>query len=232
MPHIEPHLARALTALILKAAALANKSGVNTNTVYRMEGRCNQTRSVSERNIRKIAEACNVSAEWLMGASGSDNEPEFLSGNTEFTDDDTQRKIGLAAERLKQFRERKGISQQKLSNHTGVSLSMICAIEQGRDSMTADLSERISKHFDDITAEWLLFGEEFPVNNEVIEWLRAHKDMRIKIWSEIRKEKNNKSRSLYVNMLHFAFRKAILRSHPIILLFSFCSLLTAVSAAF
>ena len=42
-------------------------------------------------------------------------------------------------------------------------------------------AEKICKTCLDITPEWLLWGEEFPVNNRMINWLKKHEDERKQI---------------------------------------------------
>ena len=169
---IHRRIMRLRETLGITAAALAKKSGVDTSTFYRIEGRRSKTQSVSERNIHKIADACHVNPEWLMGLTGDDDTPEFTESCMEHTEDSSQNQGKTVADRIRQLRKTLGFSQHKLAEHTGVSLSMLSAIEQGRIKLSVDFARRISQKCDGITAEWLLYGEEYPVNDDLIEWLK------------------------------------------------------------
>ena len=189
---IHRRIMRLRETLGITAAALAKKSGVDTSTFYRIEGRSKKERSVSERNIHKIADACHVNPEWLMGLTGDDDTPEFTESCMEHTEDSSQNQGETVADRIRQLRKTLGFSQHKLAEHTGVSLSMLSAIEQGRIKLSVDFARRISQKCDGITAEWLLYGEEYPVNDDLIEWLKNNREERVRLWNKMNKEKGRK----------------------------------------
>ena len=69
---------------------------------------------------------------------------------------------------------------------------MLSAIEQGRIKLSVDFARRISQKCDGITAEWLLYGEEYPVNDDLIEWLKNNREERVRLWNKMNKEKGRK----------------------------------------
>lgn len=178
----------------LKSAALAKKCGIDTSTMYRIEGRSRREYSVSERNLRKIAEAVDVDLNWLLGLSGEDDIPVFLQGEGDIgrTERDPAESQTACADRLRQLRAKLGLSQQKFADQVGVSLSMLSAIEQGRIKLSVDFARRISQKCDGITAEWLLYGEEYPVNDDLIQWLKNNREERVRLWKKIYKERMRK----------------------------------------
>lgn len=56
--------------------------------------------------------------------------------------------------RLKKYRSQRGLSQKKLSNHTGISQSFISSIESNKQSPTITTLERICKAFGITIAEF------------------------------------------------------------------------------
>lgn len=93
--------------------------------------------------------------------------------------------------RLKETRNKKGISQTKLAEIIGVTEQLISAIEVGRVTLIDEKAEAIANALD-VEKNWLLFGKEFnvsyPINDKMLKWLNEHEEIRKDLW-----EKYNKS---------------------------------------
>ena len=71
-------------------------------------------------------------------------------------------------ERIKELRNKKGITQGKLGEILGVSQNAICLIEKGTNKPTVQQIGELSRFFN-VSADYLLFGDESTKDIEPIE---------------------------------------------------------------
>lgn len=92
-----------------------------------------------------------------------------------------------SGERLKEARERRGMTQKDLAEAIGVVQQVISRFETGSqitDKQGHKLAEVLEIGFD-----WLMEGDErnkfFPVDEKMIDWLKNHEDVRREIWNKM-----------------------------------------------
>lgn len=100
--------------------------------------------------------------------------------------DPLEKEVG---KRVKEARLQLGLRQLDLAVKSGIAKSIISRIERGDNISYETYSKRLAKALD-VGEEWLLTGNErnreYPVNEEMVEWLKDHPDNRMIIrgWME------------------------------------------------
>lgn len=93
--------------------------------------------------------------------------------------------------RLKEARNKKGISQTKLAEIIGVTEQLISAIEVGRVTLIDEKAKAIANALD-VEKNWLLFGKEFnvsyPINDKMLKWLNEHEEVRKDLWMRLKED--------------------------------------------
>jgi SOS-response transcriptional repressor LexA len=128
--------------------ALARRLGVSDTGIMSWLGE-----SVPfESTLRKVSATSGISFDWLRDGSGDD--------------DFELAKLAVAAqsprERLKQIRERAGLSLVDFSHRIGYSIGVLQAIEDGNATMPERMARRIAREFPEVSTEDLLSGSDYP----------------------------------------------------------------------
>lgn len=93
------------------------------------------------------------------------------------------------AQRIKERRIEKNLSQKELSILSHITESRISQIETMHSTLTPANAEKLANALE-TSIEWLLEGNEkyknHPVNQTLIEWLWKHPEEREKLWKKIK----------------------------------------------
>jgi transcriptional regulator with XRE-family HTH domain len=97
-------------------------------------------------------------------------------------------------ERIKELRQKKGISQTQLAKEIGVSSKSISMIENGQNNPTIQQVEALSKFFN-VSADYLLFGIESskdiePIEQEILNTIRDDRTLYGKLIKMMEAKKN------------------------------------------
>ena len=67
-------------------------------------------------------------------------------------------------ERLKKFRQEKGLSQEAMAKILGITLSMYEKVEQGRANASSAFMKRMKAAFDDVNIDYIFFASKQQQN--------------------------------------------------------------------
>ena len=132
--------------------------------------------------VDKFCESFHVDKEWLLHGEG---EPIFTAevGVIERKD------VSGAGARLVQMRKELGLRQREVYDAIGIANPTYSRIENGKTRLTEENAKKIEERFG-IGADWLLYGDaekkEYPVSKSMIEYLWKNKELRKKIWEEMK----------------------------------------------
>ena len=157
----------------------ARKIGVDTSTEFQYE---NNGR-VPEKIINTICNVFNVNKEYFEGKISVDNAILFSGDNH------------MRVERIKALMNERNISTNKeLAELSKVSESRISEILREKYPLSLDKANKIASALC-IGVDFILYGDEskktHPVNDELIEWLWSHPELRKDIWNKIHTNSNN-----------------------------------------
>lgn len=95
--------------------------------------------------------------------------------------------------RLRETRKEKKLTLVQLSELCQTSKSQLSALEAGKSQLGEITAKRIAKALK-VGSEWLLTGEErnkdYPVDDDMVEWLKNHEEVRKKIRALMDKEED------------------------------------------
>ena len=165
-------------SLHLNSKQLARLCGIADATIYRLEGRLSDHARITHTTLKRICEGTGANIDWLMGEV---EEPMFIIEPDMLRVEDAEG----SRQRLREYREKLGMTLEEFATHTKIDIATIKKIDSGSRKLSGVTAEKICKTCLDITPEWLLWGEEFPVNNRMINWLKKHEDERKRIWESI-----------------------------------------------
>ncbi len=130
--------------------------------------------------LDSFARNLHVNPDWLKG---NDEAAMFLS---DF--DAASPGNGESGLRIKASRIEKGLSQVELASMINGTTKTVSDIENGKKEVTPRMAKRI-EIATGIGADWILYGEgrnkDYPVGDEMVEYLKNHPEDRKVIWSKM-----------------------------------------------
>ena len=93
-----------------------------------------------------------------------------------------------AGARVKEVREKAGLSQKEFGERIGLTTQGIFNVEKDMTNLTSFTVARIEEQFD-VGADWLMYGDigkkNFPVSKKLIDWLWKNEDERKRLWERM-----------------------------------------------
>lgn len=94
-------------------------------------------------------------------------------------------------ERIRKLRKENHMTQVELAEKSGASQSVISAAESGAQRLTEKQAEKIAAALE-VGSDYLLYGDltkkNYPVNDEMIDWLWKHEEEREVIWRKMHRK--------------------------------------------
>ena len=91
--------------------------------------------------------------------------------------------------RLKSARRERGLKQKELAEIAGVENALISGVENHNRLLTEPMAKKLADALM-VGVDWLLYGvegkKEYPVNDEMIDWLWTQKQLRKNIWEQMK----------------------------------------------
>ena len=91
--------------------------------------------------------------------------------------------------RLKSARRERGLKQKELAEIAGVENALISGVENHNRLLTEPMAKKLADALM-VGVDWLLHGVEgkkdYPVNDEMIDWLWSQEQVRKSIWEQIK----------------------------------------------
>ena len=91
--------------------------------------------------------------------------------------------------RLKSARQERGLRQKDLAKLAGVENTLISGVENHNRLLTEPMAKKLADALM-VGVDWLLHGVEgkkdYPVNDEMIDWLWSQEQVRKSIWEQIK----------------------------------------------
>lgn len=126
----------------------------------------------TENDLLKICSRYHVHIEWLCGI---DESAIFEDGIILQNDRES------IANRLKNIRKERNLTQKELANRIHIQQGTISKIETQQVDLSEDVAERIANGLD-VGKKWLMYGDDkyrhYPVSQEMIDWLWEHPEVR------------------------------------------------------
>ena len=91
--------------------------------------------------------------------------------------------------RLKSARRERGLKQKELAEIAGVENALISGVENHNRLLTEPMAKKLADALM-VGIDWLLYGiedkKDYPVNEEMIDWLWTQKQLRKNIWEQMK----------------------------------------------
>ena len=157
------------TKLGMSRTSFAKSVGSSQSSMKRFETGAGVPK---EKLINRICEEYHVNPAYFTGEIGIDE------AITETAEDDKKN----AGKRLKQIRLEMDMSLMEFSKITDTSDAQLSQIELGNRPLTEKRANDIAEKLH-VSVDWLLYGDErakdYPVDAEMVEWLKAHPEKRM-----------------------------------------------------
>lgn len=164
----------------LSLAKFGDAIGYTATHVSRLERGGTQPK---EQLLEKINEAFNVSPDYFKNKAVRIEDAVEKAPAQEIVNSEV-------SVRLKTIRQERGLSQVELAVLAGIENTLISEVETHNRLLTEDKAKKLADALE-VGIEWLQHGiedkKDYPVNDEMIEWLWRHKDLRESIWERIKK---------------------------------------------
>ncbi len=166
----------------LSLADFGNAIGYTATHVSRLEkGGTEPKRSL----LKRICETFNVNPSYF-------EEDKFSIVSIE---DAVQKPVEQAiinaevSARLRHIRQERGLRQKDLAKLAGVKSTLISGVENHNRLLTEPMAKKLADALM-VGIDWLLYGIEekknYPINDEMIDWLWSQEQVRKSIWEQIK----------------------------------------------
>ena len=154
---------------------------------------------VSESHLRKLENNVYAVKQSILETicSAFDVDPSYFSSAVSASD--VSRLVSLRekndglnlSDRLLMLRKEKQITQMELAEKSGALQSVISAAELGKQRLAEKEAEKLAAALD-VGSEYLLYGnlakKNYPVDEQMVDWLRNHDDERQTIWNKVHRK--------------------------------------------
>lgn len=164
--------------LDISLSEMSKRMGYAHNQMFRLIHREIQ---LTPSFIETFCKTFNVSLDYLLDGKGK-----------KFTVEPNKYKKNNIKKRLKELRNEEDIVTYSLK--VGIYASNYKKIESGETKLTEKSAEKIAE-VNDVSVDWLLYGDElskdYPLDKEMISWLKQNPETRKKIRKLMNKEGEN-----------------------------------------